>query len=222
MVHSDDDGLVLPPRLAPKHVVLLPIYRNDSEKNTVINYCEKLSKELSEKKYADGNVQVELDRRDLRGGEKVWQHIKRGIPVRLEIGPRDIQSDAVFMARRDKSPTERTSVPRAKFVATIGELLDEIQTGLFDRALAFRKSMTKEIDSLKEFEAFFTPKNEEKPEIHAGFALCHWSEEADTEEILKRLKVSLRCIPLEEAKEKGKCLFSGKPSSQRVVFAKAY
>src|SRR5690606_22257724 len=101
MTHSDDDGLVCPPRLAPKHIVLLPIYRNDEEKAQVIPYVQSLKKELESQMFADGKVRVHIDDRDIRGGEKAWYHIKRGVPLRAEIGPKDIAKNGVFLARRD-------------------------------------------------------------------------------------------------------------------------
>lgn len=222
MAHSDDDGLVLPPKVAPKHVVIIPIFREESEKAAVFEYCEKLARELNDVPFAGRTVRAEVDKRDMRGGDKNWQHIKKGVPIRLEVGPRDMASGAVFMARRDRPHREKTSVPRAEFLQTVARILEEIQKGLFDRALAARTAATKEINDPKEFEAYFTPKNPDKPEIHGGFALCHWAEDPRLEAKLAELKVSIRCIPLDGKKEAGKCLFSGKPSTGRAVFAKSY
>ncbi len=166
-----------------------------------------------------------MDTRDLRGGDKVWQHIKRGVPLRAEVGPRDVAADAVFVGRRDKS--EKAGVPRGQFVATIGKTLEETQTNLFQRALDYRKANARKIDKLDEFKAWFTPKNAEQPEIHGGFALSHVSEGPDVEKILADMKVSIRCLPVEGAlegcePEQGKCIFTGRPSSRRAVLAKAY
>jgi prolyl-tRNA synthetase len=227
MTHSDDDGLVLPPRLAPVHVVLMPIFRNDEERATVLNYCQRLELELKAQTYAGEAVRVFLDARDMRGGEKSWLYVKRGVPVRLEIGPRDVAADAVFMARRDKPPSEKNGVPRSEFVANIDKLLTEIQDTLFERALALRETNTRTIDNREEFIRYFTPKSEDKPEIHGGFALCHWAEDAAVDELLADLKVTVRCIPLDGQiangdASPGKCIFTGKPSTRRAVFAKAY
>ncbi|MBX9656243.1 proline--tRNA ligase [bacterium] len=222
MVHSDDDGLVLPPRLAPKHVVLLPIYRDASERSGVLEYVNDLANELRHVPYFDGKIQVEVDDRDIRGGDKVWQHIKKGVPLRVEVGPRDIQSNSVFVGRRDQGPKEKKAVPRDEFVATVAKTLDDIQTSLFNKAAALRESVMHPVDSLVEFEAYFTPKNPDKPEIHGGFALAHWADDPAVEEKLKELKVTARCIPLAGPEEPGKCIFTGKPSNKRVVFAKAY
>jgi prolyl-tRNA synthetase len=222
MVHSDDDGLVLPPRLAPKHVVLLPIYRDASERSGVLEYVNDLANELRHVPYFDGKIQVDVDDRDIRGGDKVWQHIKKGVPLRVEVGPRDIQSNSVFVGRRDQGPKEKKAVPRDEFVATVAETLDDIQTSLFNKAAALRESVMHPVDSLAEFEEYFTPKNPDKPEIHGGFALAHWADDPAVEEKLKELKVTARCIPLAGPEEPGKCIFTGKPSNKRVVFAKAY
>ncbi len=222
MTHSDDDGLVLPPRLAPAQVVLLPIYRNDDERAEVLEYCTSLKWAIESQDYHGEPVRVKLDDRDLRGGEKTWQHIKRGVPLRLEIGPRDVKSGSVFLGRRDQSPKDKSGVPRDEFVATVAELLDQIQTGLFDRALELQKSATCEINDLAEFEKYFTPKNAKKPEIHGGLALCHFTESPEMAEKLKALKVTIRCIPLDGKEETGRCIFTGQPSTRRAVFAKAY
>ena len=222
MTHSDDDGLVFPPRLAPKHVVILPIYRKDDEKAKVLEYCDRLKQDLQQQPFATGHVRVLVDDRDLRGGEKNWQHIKRGVPLRMEVGPRDVEGNAVFLGRRDQSVKDKKSVPRDEIVANVAQLLDEIQNGLFQKALEMREENTTQIDSLDDFKAYFTPKDEKKPEIHGGFAWCHWSEGPEVEEIIKDLKVTIRCVPLDQNDEPGTCIFTGKPSERRAVFAKAY
>ncbi len=220
MTHSDDDGLVLPPRLAPKHIVLLPIYRNDEEKSSVLPYVESLKKELEAQDYAGEKVRVLIDDRDIRGGEKNWYHVKRGVPLRAEIGPKDIAKNGVFLARRDTG--EKTGVGRDELVQTIGQRLTDIQQSLFQRALKLREDNTRTITKLDDFQAYFTPKNEESPEIHGGFALCHFTETPEVEELLKKLKVTIRCVPLEGGKSPGTCIFTGKPTDRMAVFAKAY
>ncbi len=222
MTHSDDDGLVLPPRLAPAHVVLLPIYRTDEEQTAVLDYCRKLQSELQQQPFGDGRVQVILDSRDLRGGEKVWHHVKRGVPIRLEIGPRDMQADSVFMARRDKPPAEKKGVPRAEFVATVGQILEEMQQNLFQRALDVRHEHTRTIDNRGELEAFFKPQNADTPEIHGGFAMSPIADDPAAVQALEALKLTVRCIPLEGETEPGKCLITGQSVPRRVVVAKAY
>jgi prolyl-tRNA synthetase len=220
MTHSDDDGLVLPPRLAPKHVVILPIIRKDEEKSQVMDYCESLRKQIADTNYDGRPIEVFVDERDLRGGEKKWFHVKRGVPIRVEVGPRDIENNSVFVGRRDQPKS--AGMPREELVATLPQILADMQTGLFEKALALREENSREIDSLEEFKAFFTPKNQKKPEIHGGFALCHFVDCPETDEILKPLKVTPRCIPLEAEKIPGKCIFTGRPTVERAVFGKSY
>ena len=220
MTHSDDDGLVLPPHLAPRQIVILPIYRNDEERGSVLPYCESLQSELVAQKFGDQNIRVLLDDRDLRGGEKNWQHIKRGVPLRVEIGPRDIQKNSVFVARRDTGAKE--GVERGRFVATVAATLDDLQQGLLRRATQFRQTHIRPIDNVGEFREFFTPKNEDKPEIHGGFALCNFCEDPSVMDLLGDLKVTIRCVPLDDGQPTGPCIFTGKPATARAIFAKAY
>jgi prolyl-tRNA synthetase len=229
MMHGDDDGIVLPPRLAPLHVVILPIFRNDEERGGVMEYCQRVQRELAAATYDRQPLRTMIDARDLRGGDKMWQHIKKGVPIRLEIGPRDVAGDSVFVGRRDTA--QKQSTPRGEFVGTLAERLGEIQQNLFARALAFRQQNTRAIDDREEFVRFFTPRNEEKPEIHGGFALSHYAESPVVAELLAKLKVTIRCLP--QADEytaddytaddgPGPCIFTGQPSPRRAVFAKAY
>ena len=224
MTHSDDDGLVLPPRLAPAHVVILPVIHKDEVRSQVMEYCRQLAARLREVRFHDVPLEVELDTREMRGGEKMWSWVKKGIPLRVEIGPRDVAAESVFFGRRDRPARERESLPLAAFIEQVGAMLDEIQKNLYERADAFRRRNTREIDSYDELREFFTPENRQKPEIHGGFALCHWAGGAAEEERLKNeLGVSIRCIPLDDEEgEQGTCILTGKPSPRRVVIAKAY
>ena len=225
MTHGDDDGFVLPPKLAPQQVVIIPIFRSDDEKARVLEYCRNLAAELRAQRYNHAPVRVLVDEREERGGEKVWQWVRKGVPLRLEIGPRDIDKDSVFAARRDRAPKDRESVARGEFVANIAATLQSVQDGLFERARAYRAEHTKTIDTREEFYSFFatppTAENAPTP-IHGGFALTHFSGELALEQKIKdELSVTVRCIPLEKG-EPGTCPFTGKPSPQRVVWAKAY
>lgn len=229
MTHSDDDGFVCPPRIAPAHVVILPILFKAEDPDKVLEYCNQLAEELRGQTYAGVPVEVEVDARDLSGGEKLWGWIKKGIPLRVEVGPRDIASGSVFVGRRDKSHKEKKGIARTEFVATIADTLDEIQNNLFERAKAFQTEHTRVINAKDKFVKFFTPKSQPgKPTpIHGGFALSHFCGDPELEEQIKREHgVTIRCVPaegqLEGSHEPGKCIFTGKPSPQRVVFAKAY
>ncbi len=220
MTHADDDGLVLPPRLAPSHVVILPIYRDDAQRAEVLAYCNALRQELAALTLGNRPVEVSIDDRDLRGGEKKWYHVRRGVPLRIEIGPKDIAKDAVFVARRDTG--EQVSMPRAELIASLVNILNQMQQNLFDRAAKMRAENTVTIDNVADFRAYFTPKNADQPEIHGGFALCHFSSEAEVQPLLDELKVTIRCIPVAGDDSGGPCFLTGKPSGKRAVFAKAY
>ncbi|MFO0827603.1 MAG: proline--tRNA ligase [Phycisphaerales bacterium] len=227
MTHSDDDGLVLPPRLAPAHVVILPVLHKPETAQQVMNYCKTLAADLRKLSYAGANVRVELDARDIRGGDKAWSWIKKGVPIRVEVGPRDMEQDSVFMGRRDKPHKEKAAVKRAEFLDTLPKILDEIQAGLFARAKAHREANTRRIDTYDELVRYFTPAKQggenEPTEIHGGFALARCALDPAAEAKLKdEHGVTVRCIPLEGADDPGPCVLTGKPATQRVVFAKAY
>jgi prolyl-tRNA synthetase len=224
MTHGDDDGLIVPPRLAPSHIVILPVVHGDDEAAAqVIEYCDKLAALLRGVRYDDRRLEVEVDKREGRGGDKVWSWIKKGIPIYLEIGPRDIASDSVFVGRRDKSRKERFGMGRGEFIEKVSDILTDIQNSMFDKAKSFRDGNIKPIDNKDEFYKFFTPANKDKPEIHGGFALSHWNGSPAVEEQIKNdLNVTIRCIPLDGKQEDGKCIITGEPSKQRVIFAKSY
>jgi prolyl-tRNA synthetase len=223
MAHADDDGMIVPPRLAPAQVVILPITTKAESRDAVLDAAYKLRDELRAQKFHGEPVSVEVDARDIGGGQKSWDWIKKGAPVRIEIGPRDLEKGTVAIARRDLSPKEKTFPTMAEAVAQMPATLQAIQDNLYARALAFRDANMVKIDAKEDFVAYFTAKNKEKPEIHGGFALCHWDGTNETEaEIKEQLKVTIRCIPFDSPDEPGACVWSGKPSTRRVIFAKSY
>jgi prolyl-tRNA synthetase len=223
MAHSDDNGLVLPPKIAPSHVAIIPIFRDDAEREAVMAVAEKIEKELYKKEFEDVRVYTELDTRDLTSGERNWYWIKKGIPLRIEIGPRDVASGTVMLARRDKEPREKQSVLIGDLTQTVLQALSEMQQNILQKALKFRNENTRKIDEQAEFYAYFTPRNAEQPEIHGGFALSHWCGNVACEEKIKEdLKVTVRCIPFDAETEAGECICCGKPSRRRVIFDKAY
>jgi prolyl-tRNA synthetase len=225
MTHSDDDGLVLPPALAPAHAVILPIYRNADERSKVLPYCERLKAELAAQSYDGEAVRVRIDDRDLRGGEKKWQWVKRGVPLRIEVGPRDVDSDSPFVSKRVPSDEKGVATPRGELLTTVAATLGALQQTLYDRALSLRDASTVAIDTLSDFEAFFA---EGTP---GGFVYAPFIDGPAMEAKCKELKVTPRCLPLEPQELAGgkltaegpaKCLFSGAPTDQRAVFARAY
>jgi prolyl-tRNA synthetase len=222
MTHADDDGMVCPPRLAPRQIVIVAIARKPEDRPRVIEYCTALAKELRALRYNDEKVRVELDVKE--GGGRHWGWIKKGVPVILEVGLRDIESGTVSVARRDRAG--KANIAHGEFVSTLPMLLQDIQDSLFARAKAFQEANTKTIDTKDEFYAFFADPPKKKPNdptpIHGGFALTHYNGDPALEEKIKNdLKVTVRCIPLSGG-EPGVCAFTGEPSKQRVVWAKSY
>ncbi|NCY03792.1 MAG: proline--tRNA ligase, partial [Planctomycetia bacterium] len=190
MAHSDDDGLVLPPRIAPTQVMLLPIHRTEEERAAVLACCRRLEAELAGVRFGDEPVRARVDARDMRGGDKVWQHVKQGVPLRVEIGPRDLAAGAVSVSRRDRGPRERVSMPVAEFVAGVAGLLDEVQTGLFDRARAFRDRHSVRLDSAAEVVEFFGRPAAQESAVQAGFAHVHLADDPAVAATFDPLKVT--------------------------------
>lgn len=209
MAHSDDSGLVLPPKLAPIQVVIVPIYRSDEELEKISEIAKALSKELKEK-----NISVKYDDRDtLRPGFKFAEYEMKGVPVRLAIGGRDLENGTVEIARRDTK--EKQTISREGLTSYIKNLLKDIQQSIYNKALKFREENTHEANSYEEFKELLDTK--------AGFISAHWDGTSETEKLIKEeTKATIRCIPLNNKQENGVCMVTGKPSSQRVLFARAY
>jgi prolyl-tRNA synthetase len=223
MAHADDDGAVLPPRVAPEQIVIVPVTPKPDTRDAVLTACDALAAKLRAQTYRGEAVRVLVDKRDLGGGVKNWEWIKKGVPLRVEIGPRDLEKSSVAVARRDRAHKEKTFPAMDEFAAGIASTLNEIHNTLLDRATKLRDAHTVKFDSKEEFIGYFTARNEEKPEIHGGFALAHWDGSAEVEaEIKERLKVTIRCIPFDAPEEDGTCIWSGRPSKRRVLFAKSY
>lgn len=223
MTHGDDDGLILPPRIASSHIVIIPVIHKEEVTQEILSYCHALAGELRHIPYYGRNLNVLVDEREMRGGDKAWSWIKKGAPLRIEIGPRDIANHVLTVASRVRDHKDTLSLSREQLLSRVVTLLDEVHHTLYQRALTFRNENIRKIDNKEEFYAFFTPKNLEDPEIHGGFASCHWAGDSVVEDQLKHdLNVTARCIPLEHSDESGRCFFTGKPSSRRVLFAKSY
>ncbi len=220
MTHSDDDGLVLPPRIAPTQVVLLPISRTDEERAAVLDACRALDRELAAQQFAGEPVRAAVDARDIRGGDKVWQHVKQGVPLRVEIGPRDLAAGTVSVSRRDRGPKEREAVPLREFAARVPALLEEMQGGLFAKARAHRDSRSVRLGSAAEVVEYFG--TGDGSATQAGFAHVHVADDPAVMEMLDPLKVTVRCIPLENNDDPGTCIVTGKVVAGRSVLARAY
>jgi len=211
MAHSDDNGLVLPPKLAPHQVVIVPIYKGDEQLKQITEAAKKLQKELQ----AQG-IRVHFDGRDTyKPGWKFAEYELKGVPIRLAIGPRDLKNGTVELARRDLPVKQNKKIYQlADIKELIPKLLDEIQANIYQKALDFREKNTRKADSYDELKRFIN---------EGGFVLAHWDGSPETEERVKNeTKATIRCIPLDSPDEAGTCIVSGKPSQRRVLFAKAY
>ena len=209
MTHSDDEGLVLPPKLAPIQVVIVPIYKTDEEKTAIENQADELVKEF---KKAGIRVKFDADE-NRRPGWKFAEYEMKGVPVRITLGPRDLAEGNCELARRDTK--EKTTQKIEGITAYVNTLLETIQTNLFERALKFREENIRKVDTYTEFK--------EQLEKHGGFFLVHWDGTKETEEKIKtETQATIRCIPLDAPEEQGVCMVTGKPSNKRVIIAKAY
>jgi prolyl-tRNA synthetase len=223
MTHGDDDGLRVPPRVATHQVVILPVVPKPEVEAQVFAAADALAAKLKALTYHGQPLSVHIDKRDLRGGEKNWQWIKKGVPVRVEIGPRDIESGNVMMYRRDKGHKEKNLMASGDFVGKLISILDDIQASYFAEAKRFKEeNTTTAISDFEEFKRYFTPRNAEKPEIHGGFVRAKWCNEPGAEAALADLKVTIRCLPLDQSGTSGKCVVTGKPATHDAIFAKAY
>jgi prolyl-tRNA synthetase len=209
MAHSDDDGLVLPPKLAPIHVVIVPIFKNEEELQKISEKAETIASDLRKQGFS-----VKYDNRDThKPGFKFAEYELKGVPVRIAIGPRDLENGTVEVARRDTKTKQLMSL--TEVAANIPGLLDEIQKNIYQKALDVRTNMTTRVDSYADFKKTLDEKG--------GFILAHWDGTAETEAAIKEeTKATIRCIPLDAKEEAGTCLYSGKPSNKRVLFARAY
>ena len=209
MTHSDDNGLVLPPNLAPNQVVIVPIYKSDEQLEEITKVANSIMDELKSK-----GISVKFDNRDtFRPGAKFAQHELQGVPLRIAIGPKDLENGTVELARRDT--LTKSVVSLENLTETIEIKLDEIQKGLFQKALNFRNKHITKVDTFEEFKNVLESKG--------GFISAHWDGTSETEDKIKELtKATIRCIPLDKDEESGTCVYSKKPSKRRVLFAKAY
>jgi prolyl-tRNA synthetase len=209
MAHSDDNGLVLPPELAPIQVVIVPIYKGNDQLPVIAEKAETIKKSLEAK-----GVSVKFDDRDThKPGWKFAEYELKGVPVRLALGPRDIENETIEVARRDTLSKE--IMKQDEIEKVIPELLKEIQAGIFDKAKKFKEAHTNKVENFDEFK--------EALDAKGGLILAHWDGTTETElKIKEETKATIRCIPMDAEQEEGKCVYTGKPSGQRVIFARAY
>ena len=209
MTHSDDNGLVLPPKLAPFQVVIVPIYKNEDQLNAISEKAKEIKAELERI-----GVSVKFDNRDThKPGYKFAEYEFKGVPLRIALGPRDLENNTVELARRDL--LSKQIVDNKNIGNTVLNLLDEIQENLLNKAQQFREENTHKADTYTEFKELISN--------DSGFVYAHWDGSSESEQKIKEeTKATIRCIPINNSLESGKCIYSGKPSKQRVIFAKSY
>ncbi len=213
MTHSDDDGLVLPPNLAPIQVVIIPVVHKFDNPQLIYDYCENLAKDITQQTYNNKPIRVKIDFSEEQPGNKVWHWVKKGVPIRLEIGPKEYAAKSVYLGRRDKAYKEKISLVDTEFINSVSAQLTEIQNNLFNRTTEFVKQNSTEITSKEDFYDHFKTKK-------SGFVYAYWQENDAIEQQIKQdLNVTPRCLPF--AKDAGKCIFTGK-EGQLTLFAKAY
>jgi len=223
MTHGDDDGIRTPPRVAPWQIVILPILRDDAQRQKVMEYCETLKAELQAKTFDGQSLRVKLDARDIQGTDKRWEWIKKGAPLLLEIGPRDVEGGQVCVTRRHQLGNGKSFVSRAEFVSEAEGALAAIQQALFDAALAFRKKrLITDIKDWASFEAYFSKDADNSFATGQGFVRAKWSGDESSLAKLDPLGVTVRCIPFDQDGRPGTCVLTGAKATQDVIFARAY
>lgn len=221
MTHGDDKGLVVPPKLAPIHLVIVPIFKKDEDLAALRKYCQPLIDKARSLRLGEVKVRVKFDDRDsMRPGPKFFEWERKGVPLRVEVGMRDMGKGEIVYVRRDTGEKLTTTV--AELADKVASLLEDIQRSMYEKALAFRKQHTHKMTKLDDFKAFFTPENKKKPEIHGGFVLAPYADTGENLNILKELKVTVRCLPTEQPDEEGQCLLTGQTTRKWAIFAKAY
>ena len=222
MAHSDDDGLVLPPRVAPQQIVIIPVTPKDDTKKAIIDACHALADTLRDERYGDEKIRVLVDDRDLGGGVKKWDWVKKGVPLRVEIGPRDLENRKVCLQRRDQAPNEKAFLDKEEFLRNITDILDSVHQALLEKALRFRDENIRSVANLVEFEKHWAPENN-----NPGWLLTPWAgSRAEEEELSKKHKITIRCIPLDLAPfklpETGTCPLTGQKTQTHALWGRSY
>jgi len=223
MTHGDDNGMRTPPRCAPWQIVIVPILRDGTDSQAVMEYCEELKADLLTGTYEGEPIRVKIDGRDIPGGDKRWDWIKRGAPLIVEVGPKDLASRQVCVTRRDKLEAGKRFEDRALFSGNVAQELTAIQKALFDEALALRKARTvTDIKDWAAFEAYFSKDGDTSFTSGQGFVRAKWCGDEASLAKLDPLGVTVRCVPFDQDGKQGVCVLTGKPATQEVIFARAY
>lgn len=217
MAHSDDDGLVAPPRIATQQIVIIPVTPKEDSRDAVIDSCEALARTLRAKTFHGDPLRVLVDKRDIRGGEKKWDWVKKGVPIRIEIGPRDLETRKVCIQRRDQASDQKTFPEKEIFLRDVTDILQDIHNTLLDRATQFRDANIHPCSDLQTFEDYWS---DEQP----GWLITPWAGTTEQEEELsKKHKISIRCLPLDkQAGEESACFLTGKLTKTRTIWGRSY
>ena len=228
MTHADDEGMVVPPRIAPYQVVIIPVIKNENDEAKIMAYIDNLVKELKTKAPFAEKIRIKVDKRDRKSVDKFWEWTKKGAPVICEIGMRDVEGDNLMVKERLKlgTPEGKEIAHRAEFVNTIAERLENIQKAMFDRAKKrLDNNICTDIKTPEEFKAYFAHPNcwiEGADGQKVAFVRGKWSGDEKSEEILKEMKINIRCLPLNQSNTEGVCLLTGKPATIDVIYARSY
>ena len=219
MAHSDDDGLVLPPRVAPQQIVIIPVTPKEDSRDAIVAACENLASQLRDKYHEKEPLRVHVDKRDLGGGVKKWEWVKKGVPLRVEIGPRDLEEQKVCLQRRDQTPNEKSFIGQEEFLLEVTGIIEDIHTSLLDRARTFRDENITECTTLSSFE-----KHWEDTNLNPGWLITPWAgTREEEEEISKRLKITIRCLPKDKQDETdAPCFMTGEPTKSRAIWGRSY
>ncbi len=217
MAHSDDDGLVLPPRVATQQIVILPVTPKEDSKAAVLDACQALATTLRNQLFHSDPLRVVVDTRDLNGGVKKWEWIKKGVPIRIEIGPRDIETRKVCLQRRDQPVSAKEFLDKEDFIQRASEVLHEIHDSLLKKATDFRDANIIECSSLEDFHAHWAKED-------GGWLITPWAASPDQEEVIsKEHKITIRCLPLDKQNEpEAPCLLTGTPTRSRAIWGRSY
>jgi prolyl-tRNA synthetase len=224
MTHADDNGLRVPPRVAPHQVVVVPMMRKDAGEE-VLAYARRVADEVRAQSFAGGRpIEVLVDDSLYEARDKKWKWVKRGVPLLLELGPKDMGNDGISYLRRDRGPTEYVRVGREEFVSGVGALLDEIQTGYLEYARAFQQARTRrDVTDFEAFKAYFAEGGDNAGASgQPGFVVAKWCGKAECEEKARELGVTIRCLPFDQSGSEGTCVIDGASATTDAVFARAY
>ena len=228
MTHADDEGMVVPPAVAPYQIVILPLIKNEADKDTILAYVEEIRKELRTKMPLGDKIRIKVDIRDKKPVDKFWEWSKKGAPVIVEVGMRDIEGNNLMIRERLKinTPEGKEVVNRDEFINTIEERLQKIQQQMFDNANnRLQQNIRTDIDTKEKFAEYFANSNEwieDGKEGKVAFVRGKWCADPQTEEILKAMKITIRCIPFDQSNTEGECLLTGKKATMDVIYSRCY